>query len=751
MTLRKKQQSLRPYDTLRRTTCLNCPAGCGLKVFLHQGRVVDIFGDEDHPVNKGSVCPKGLLSLFHLSNPLRLTAARIREDLQVPFRQVSWEQALDFIGARLEDVAARHGRQSVFIAGRETDPFGHLAGGTWFAAQYGAGGGPGRFLNPGLASGGVLAQMFGVAGQRLQMNAPRDWCASRCILLFRTDPAATDPMTIGPLLDARDRGAALIAVDSTCSVTLSKATVALRVRPGTEAVLLKGLIHLLFERGGQDREFIDSWCRGAQDLEQAVRCFSPEPVCRQCAIDEALLRRAAELIATRSPLQIVAADWHSRQSLDGEELGLLGALEAISGAIGKAGGGLNLLCVSPFSWPAPAADGDGIDPGPPLHLSRLLADAQSPVGALFCYGNAGAGLLDEAGSPANPARPELVVHLGAYPDQTDRQAHVSLPMSFWLEYEGLVATSNIRAMQWHHKVVDPPAGCRSPLWFWTALARRCGLAADPPWADGDQGTDEWAAADHFLARCPLTRAIRVDLLDPETQPPGGILWPCPEAEAIDFEDTRLIKGNVRGINILFQHNRDYPLSDRRFPTTDGLIDLAAPIRAAARPPVAGDAARFPLWLTTGVLVDYVRDLGFFARDAARAAPPLIKIHPRLARLLGVAPGDMVTMENSRGTVSGPAWLSDNVAPDTVWYPEGVDPFQPGFAASSPRRLFEAPQSDGAEPASTRVRLYKQGADAEESRQRVLQFLEGLRSLETDANPETAVECAAAAVAKARAK
>ena len=751
MTLRKRQQSLCPYDTLRRTTCLNCPAGCGLKVFIHQGRVVDIFGDEDHPVNKGSVCPKGLLSLFHLSNPLRLTAARIRHDLGSPFKEVTWEEALDFIGTRLERVVERHGRQSVFIAGRETDPFGYLAGGSWFAGQYGAGGGPGQFFNPGLASGGVLEQMFGVAGQRLQMNPPRDWCASRCILLFRTDPAATDPMTIGPLLDARDRGAALIAVDSTRTVTLSNATVALQVRPGTEAVLLKGLIHLLFDRHGLDRQFIDSWCRGAQDLEGCVRPFTPQRVCRECAIDEALLGRAAELIANRPPLQIIAADWYSRRFLSQEELGLCGALEAMGGTIGKAGGGLNLLCVSPFSWPAPTASGDEADPGPPLHLSRLLAGTEATVGALFCYGNAGAGLPEEAKPVADGSCPELVVHLGAYSDQTDRQAHVSLPMSYWLEHEGLVAASNSRVVQWHHKVVAAPGDCHSPLWFWTALAERCGMGDCLPWPNSEQGPDERAAADHFLARCPLTRAIRVDLLDPETQPPGGILWPCPEAENIVFEDTRLIKGNVRGINILFQHNREYPLSDRRFPTVDGLIDLAAPIRAAAQPSFSGDAARFPLWLTTGVLVDYIRDLGFFPRDGAGTAAPLVKIHPRLARILAIAPGDRVTVENSRGTVSGPAWLSDNVAPDTVWCPAGVDPSQPGFAARSPRRLFQAPQSGCAEPACTRVQLRKHGADPEESRQRVLAFLEGLQCLETDANRGKTPERATAAVPEMNAK
>ncbi|HDL15621.1 MAG TPA: hypothetical protein ENH28_05675, partial [Euryarchaeota archaeon] len=60
VVLKRAQESVKDYDTMRYTTCDNmCESGCGLKVFLKEGRIVDIWGDEEHPQNYGSVCPKG--------------------------------------------------------------------------------------------------------------------------------------------------------------------------------------------------------------------------------------------------------------------------------------------------------------------------------------------------------------------------------------------------------------------------------------------------------------------------------------------------------------------------------------------------------------------------------------------------------------------------------------------------------------------------------------------------------------------
>lgn len=59
--LAKKQQTIRPFDAIKYGICANCPAGCGVKAFMNGTTPVDFFGDEEHPLNKGSLCPKGFV------------------------------------------------------------------------------------------------------------------------------------------------------------------------------------------------------------------------------------------------------------------------------------------------------------------------------------------------------------------------------------------------------------------------------------------------------------------------------------------------------------------------------------------------------------------------------------------------------------------------------------------------------------------------------------------------------------------
>lgn len=732
-TLRKKQEPTGAYTRMVRTTCGNCPTGCGLKVFLDHHGLVDIFGDEEHPTNKGSICPKGMLSLRHLANPTRLRLPQIRKKLSEPYRQVSWPEALDFILGRLELSAARSGRQAVHILGAETDPFAYTAGATWFAAHYGAGSIPAQFYPAGLGEAGAVQRMFGVAGQRMLMNTPRDWAASNCILIFRSDLAATDPISAGPVLDARDRGVPLMVIDSKKNMTTSRASCSLIVRPGSEATALKGIIHLLLKDKRVNQEFLSEWTDGIVPLVPLVSSCDPASVAAQCGVSQEEFLRLADLLGKNSrSLQVIAGDWASRGSLSDEELSLCGALVALTGSVGIPGGGLNLLCNSPFNWAEMLKQpADGSQPLKDYHASlclpKLLTAGKPPVEALFCHGNLYPRLGGGEAVREAWGKIDLVVHLGAYPCETHHRAHVSLPMSSWLECEGLLATSNGRALQWHHQVVDPPEQCRSPLEFWTELALGCNLGEFFPWVDQSGGIDHGQAANFFLQRCPLTRAASVDLLDPETNPPGGLLWPCVEDKDLAFEDTHFIKGNVRGPNILFQRRLNFPDSGQRFPSPSGRVSFAGQGSVSQPEVTLSSDQHHPLILIIGALVDYVPEFGFFVSNRPpQALSPMVKLHPQLGRLLGIRRGDLVVVENDLGSFTGPAWPSDEVSPGTLWCPEGVDPHQPHFVSPSPQHLFPLQPGASCRASRTAVTLYPQGGDRERSRGLLLDFLTQLQ-------------------------
>ena len=113
MRIQKKQLPTRPFDRVVKTTCPLCGAGCGLKVFIKDGRAVEIYGDEENQLNKGSLCPRGLMALSHLYQDKRLLAPLLREKLSDPFREATWDEALDFVATRLKQVKEKHGPEKM--------------------------------------------------------------------------------------------------------------------------------------------------------------------------------------------------------------------------------------------------------------------------------------------------------------------------------------------------------------------------------------------------------------------------------------------------------------------------------------------------------------------------------------------------------------------------------------------------------------------------------------------------------------
>lgn len=82
--------------------CPYCSVGCGMIVHTLGGAVINIEGDPDHPINEGSLCPKGS-SVYQLrDNPARVTKPMYRAAGSSEWQTVTWEWAIDEIGKRVK-------------------------------------------------------------------------------------------------------------------------------------------------------------------------------------------------------------------------------------------------------------------------------------------------------------------------------------------------------------------------------------------------------------------------------------------------------------------------------------------------------------------------------------------------------------------------------------------------------------------------------------------------------------------------
>lgn len=726
----KRQETRKEYDRVKRTTCCNCPTGCGMKVFLRENKIVEIFGDEAHPVNKGSLCPKGLLAYWHQGNRQRLIFPQIRESLDDVFKRVSLDDAVAYTSDKLNKLKGRYGGESIFIYADDNMPFGYLAGGSLFAEYYGISNPPHSFFPFPFGEKGSIKTMFGIPGLSLLTNTVRDWCNSRCIVLYSCDIAVTDPVSFGHIADARDRGNAVVAIDSGNTMTASKASLSVKIKPGSGATVLKGITNLLIKNKLYEENFVEEHTSGFQSLRDELEPFTPARVREESWVKEADLRKAADLIGRSRPIQVIAADWNSRRCISDEEIMMCGALVGLRGSVGIPGGGLNLLNASPFcNYGMTGINKEGTRPVNNLNQVLLLEDilkSRDNVSAIIWCGNPSAGIRGGKGIKEALREIPLIVHLSSYPNETFNYSHVSFPAGSWLEYSGLITNNNTRSVQWHNKVVEPAGESLSPLDFWKRMAAFNGFSEFLPWTDSLGRVDPVRSADFFLAGNTLTRAASVEKIDPDKNPPGGLLWPCIGDEDLEFEHSRFVKGDIRGRNILFQKGRTYPGTDKRFPTESGKITLLNTDgrgRLDNEAVIPGYNREFPMILTVGALVDFVEEYGYFVSDRdVRSGRQIVRLHPRIANLLGIKNGENVTVENSRGRITAPVWLTVKVDHHQVWCPEGIDPYQPYFQFESFCSLFEAPANGRPYKSYTMVTIYKEGQDRDSATRSLFEFL-----------------------------
>jgi len=92
-------------DSMARSVCPYCAVGCGQRVYVKDGRVIQIEGDPDSPISRGRLCPKGSASKSLVTSPLRLTKVRYRRPYGTEWEDLDLDTAMDMIADRV--IAAR--------------------------------------------------------------------------------------------------------------------------------------------------------------------------------------------------------------------------------------------------------------------------------------------------------------------------------------------------------------------------------------------------------------------------------------------------------------------------------------------------------------------------------------------------------------------------------------------------------------------------------------------------------------------
>ncbi|MGE3692753.1 MAG: molybdopterin-dependent oxidoreductase [Novosphingobium sp.] len=275
--------------------CRNCGSLCPIVVTIDGDRVVKVEGDFDAPLYRGYTCPKGraIPQEHHRPDRLLHSLKRLPDGRRVP---ISSEQLVEEIAAKLARIIDAHGPQSVaaFLGnGVSAQP---AASGMMLSFLAAIGSpmmfSPGTIDQPGLLLAGALHGLW--QGGRMH---PAQWDS---LLVIGGNPVVSKQyLPQNPawqLKELQDRGMRMVVIDPRRTETARRAAVHLQAIPGEDPTVLAGLIHLIFDLDGLDKEFIAENAEGLDDLRAAVAAFTPDYVCARAGISRAELVAAARVL-----------------------------------------------------------------------------------------------------------------------------------------------------------------------------------------------------------------------------------------------------------------------------------------------------------------------------------------------------------------------------------------------------------------------------------------------------------------------
>jgi anaerobic selenocysteine-containing dehydrogenase len=289
--------------------------GCGCEIFVQGDKVTRVEGDRNHPFNQGRLCPKGLAIPQYMYHPDRVThpLKRIGERGEGKWQQITWDEAYDTIEKKLKDIRAKFGAESViFCQGTGRDIGGPI---TFLMYAYGS---P-NWVQVGLAGHACytprLGAMFATQGNYSVLDASQflekrydspEWTPPKYIILWAQNPSAGchDGFFGHWIVDCMRRGSKLITIDPRATWFTSRSEVHLQNRPGTDGAIALGMLNVIINEGIYDKQFVEKWCYGFDELKERVQQYPPGKVAEISWVPKEKIIQAARLFATNKPSAI---------------------------------------------------------------------------------------------------------------------------------------------------------------------------------------------------------------------------------------------------------------------------------------------------------------------------------------------------------------------------------------------------------------------------------------------------------------
>lgn len=499
----------KPGTEYKRTStyCEICFWKCAGWVYSNdEGHIWKIEGNADDPHCNGRLCPRGTggVGMYNDTDRLKTPLIRKTKNGKQVFEEATWDEALNVVAENLKKIAEKHGPECVAL-------FTHGSGGKFFGDLLKATGST-NITAPSFAQcrGPRETAFLATYGEIIASPEFTDIRDTKCLVLIGSHLGENmHNGQVQEMSEAIDKGATIITVDPRFSTAASKSKHWLPIKPATDLSLLLAWINVLITEEWYDKDYVERYTYGFDQLKNHVQSFTPEWAYGITTLAPEVIRETAKEMANASPAVIVHPGRHvTWYGDDTQRLRAVAILNALLGSWGRKGGFYSpekksLPAYPHPEFPKPKRTWRDAHPGKynlALEVvSNDICDSTIPSPDRECNFKGwivnGTNLISTLPDLNNTLEAiqnlEFMVVIDTMPMEITGYADVVLPECTYLERYDYCRTDQHREpnIALRMPAVEPKYNTKPSWWMVKKLASKMGLDAFFPWKDVEELLD----------------------------------------------------------------------------------------------------------------------------------------------------------------------------------------------------------------------------------------------------------------------
>ena len=459
----------------------DCPDTCAMVYEVSDDKLVSVKGNKTHPMTRGTLCVKVKDYEKRHYHPDRLLYPhkRVGEKGEKKFERISWEEAIDTIHNKWSQIISESGPEAILpysYLGNQGLVHG-LNGGDSFFNKLGA-----TVCERTFCGEGSCTAWLTTIGPTAGVD-PESYIHSKYIVIWACNSVSTNLHHWAIVQDAKKKGAKVVVIDSYKSRTAKQADWHIAPKPGTDGALAMAVINHIIHNNLTDKEYIDKYTDGFEELKNHVTDKTPEWASEITGVEKADIEKLAFELSTNQPAAIRMGVALERHHGGGQTIRAVTCIPALTGAWKHVGGGITQFPVweHPYKFDTicrPDLIPKGTRVVNALQLGRTLLseniDKNKPIRSMMCWNANPVTQSPETEKIIKGLKRDdlFLVSAEHFISDTASYADILLPSSMGAEHEDIILSWGHLYLTYNEKCLEAPGEAKSNYEIFRILAKK---------------------------------------------------------------------------------------------------------------------------------------------------------------------------------------------------------------------------------------------------------------------------------------